>query len=74
MKSQENLIRDLGYGGYFNGMNTPPPVIIDNSSGGNTSMSTNNFSSGAELNNKDPYAYGYMGAMQGNVTYSHKLW
>lgn len=74
MKSSENLIRDLGYGGYFNGMNTPPPVIIDNSSGGNTSMSTNNFSSGAELNNKDPYAYGYMGAMQGNVTYSHKLW
>jgi|9_EtaG_2_1085328.scaffolds.fasta_scaffold00784_4 hypothetical protein len=65
MKSQENLIRDLGYGGYFNGSaQTPPPVIIDNSSGGNTSVSTNNFSSSSEIINKDPYAYGYLGAMQ----------
>ena len=74
MRSQENLIRDLGYGGYFNGMNTPPPVIIDNSSGGNTAMSTNNFTSSGELSNKDAMAYGYMGAIQGNVTYGHKLW
>ena len=61
MKSQENLIRDLGYGGYFNGMNTPPPVIIDNSSGGNTSVSTNNFTTGGELSNEDPYANSYLG-------------
>ena len=63
MKSQENLIRDLGYGGYFNNSQTPPPVIIDNSSS-NQSVSTNNFSSNSEIINKDPYAYGYLGAMQ----------
>ena len=63
MKSSENLIRDLGYGGYFNSSQTPPPVIIDNSSS-NQSVSTNNFSSNSEIINKDPYAYGYLGAMQ----------
>lgn len=57
LKSSENLIRDLGYGGYFNGMNTPPPVIIDNSSGGNTTMGTNNFSMESNpLGFVNPYA------------------